>query len=326
LAQRLNRILPDVVTNSAAIEHHKTDPNPHPQYSTSIQNLADTKVSRAGDTMTGTLNVTVGGQTVTVTNTNGRNTIYSRRDNWDRLPLSISANGVYFDTASPQSLAAQGGEATALTRKDYVDGQVATRLPLTGGTLSGSLTVGPYAGPTIGLGNGDGCSAVVSNLKIGSWFGIGFTPTIGNMEVPTGENAVWIDVRGGDMWARGNISAYASDERLKLNFRRIDGALDKVCSIDGYSFEWDYDKCFKLGFAPKKGREHGFKASDIKRVLPDATSIAPFDRGENGESRSGDEYLTVDYAKVTPLLVAAVKELRAEVIALRAEVAELRGV
>jgi hypothetical protein len=59
--------------------------------------------------------------------------------------------------------------------------------------------------------------------------------------------------------------------------------------------------------------------------LPDATEIAPFDRGEDGNSRSGEDYLTVDYAKMTTLLVAAVKELRAEVMSLRAEVAELRG-
>ena len=64
----------------------------------------------------------------------------------------------------------------------------------------------------------------------------------------------------------------------------------------------------------------GVSAQSVKEVLPEIVSIAPFDLDKDTEkSKSGEDYMTVDYAKLTPLLIEAIKELKDEL-------KELRGV
>jgi hypothetical protein len=158
----------------------------------------------------------------------------------------------------------------------------------------------------------DGASATVANLRLMSWFGIGFGPSITDQAVPQGENALWMDVRTGNFSARGNVTAYSSDERLKNNFQPIQNSLDKIQQIAGYEFDWDIDKCRSLGFAPAQMHEHGVKAQEIQKVVADAVTIAPFD-DNGGESRTGENYLTVKYERLVPLLIEAIKELNAKV-------------
>ena len=118
--------------------------------------------------------------------------------------------------------------------------------------------------------------------------------------------------------ATGNITAYSSDSRLKLNQMPIDGALNKVMSIGGYTFDWDIDKCSSLDFKPANIHEHGVIAQEIETVVPDAVCDAPFDRDLDGNSISGDFYKTVRYDRLVPLLIEAIKELKAEVDTLKA--------
>lgn len=190
------------------------------------------------------------------------------------------------------------------------------------GTIAspGFLITGVSGGGGLFNGTGDGSSSTVANIQIKSWYGIGFAPSITGQTVPQNENAVWINIRTGDVTARGNITAYSSDERLKTNFKVIENALDKIQSISGYFFDWDLDLCKKLGFEPSAHSEHGLKAQEIKLIMPDIVKRAPFDEAGNGTSKSGKEYLTVDYEKLVPLLVEGIKELRAEVAALKAKI------
>jgi hypothetical protein len=57
-----------------------------------------------------------------------------------------------------------------------------------------------------------------------------------------------------------------------------------------------------------KIREAGVFAQDVQAVLPEAVRPAPFDH-ELGKSKSGENYLTVKYDKIVPLLIEAIKEL-----------------
>jgi hypothetical protein len=57
----------------------------------------------------------------------------------------------------------------------------------------------------------------------------------------------------------------------------------------------------------------GVIAQEIQKVLPEAVSLAPFDMDYYGNSITGDNYLTVQYEKLVPLLIQAIKEQNAEI-------------
>lgn len=114
----------------------------------------------------------------------------------------------------------------------------------------------------------------------------------------------------GTILASSNITAYSSDERLKTNFTPISNAIQKLMQIGGYEFDWIADKCAELDFNYANLHEHGLKAQQVQKIIPDAVHRAPFDfdRDAPNNSRTGECYLTVDYARLVPLLVEAIKE------------------
>lgn len=100
-----------------------------------------------------------------------------------------------------------------------------------------------------------------------------------------------------DLEATGDVTAYASDARLKENIEAIEDALDKVGLLRGVTYDW-IPECGALGFRPSNPHEHGVIAQEVAKVVPDAVSAAPFD----------NNYLTVKYDRLVPLLIEAVKE------------------
>jgi hypothetical protein len=107
----------------------------------------------------------------------------------------------------------------------------------------------------------------------------------------------------GAISATGNITAYSSDARLKKNVQNIQAPMDKLFKIGGYTFDWDGPKCFIAGFHPDHEHEHGVLAQEVARVMPDAVSRAAFD----------PEYLTVNYARLVPLLIECIKDLQNQI-------------
>ena len=120
---------------------------------------------------------------------------------------------------------------------------------------------------------------------------------------------------GGEIRATNNITAYYSDRRLKTGITPISDALSKICSINGVTFQSN-DTAAKYGYTDKKVQV-GVIAQEVKEVLPQAVVAAPFDIGQNEDgseySISGENYLTVQYEKLVPLLIEAIKELKVEV-------------
>jgi hypothetical protein len=116
--------------------------------------------------------------------------------------------------------------------------------------------------------------------------------------------------------ATGNITAYYSDERLKTKTGSIENALEKVQSLSGFTYV-ENDLARELGYANEK-QQVGVSAQQVQAVIPEAVSLAPVDfetDEHSGEitSKSGENYLTVDYSRIVPLLIEAIKELKAEV-------------
>ena len=121
--------------------------------------------------------------------------------------------------------------------------------------------------------------------------------------------------------ATGNITAYYSDERLKTKTGAIDNALEKVQSLHGFMYV-ENDIARSLGY--NNGEEQvALSAQDVQRVMPQAVSLAPCDMETDefsGEitSKSGEDYLTVDYSRLVPLLVEAIKEQQIQIDELKA--------
>ena len=112
----------------------------------------------------------------------------------------------------------------------------------------------------------------------------------------------------GDLHVDGNVIAYSttiSDERLKTDIVKIDGALDKIAQLNGYTFTYIADG--------KKSA--GVIAQEVQKVLPSAIieSKLPLKMGDDDET----EYMTVQYDQLMGLLVEAIKELKEEVAALK---------
>jgi hypothetical protein len=63
----------------------------------------------------------------------------------------------------------------------------------------------------------------------------------------------------------------------------------------------------------------------VQAVLPQAIDFAPFDRDDNQQSKSGENYLTVQYEKIVPLLIESIKELNTKLDAATAEIEALKA-
>ena len=89
---------------------------------------------------------------------------------------------------------------------------------VTGDTMTGDLTMNNTKGFNIGggtrvvktssnwiHGGGDAASSTDANLRFGSWYGIGWYPTIIGQTVAQGNNAMWLNVRTGVLYVAGGI-------------------------------------------------------------------------------------------------------------------------
>ncbi|GBD07665.1 hypothetical protein HRbin21_01496 [bacterium HR21] len=98
-----------------------------------------------------------------------------------------------------------------------------------------------------------------------------------------------------------------SSQRWKEDIVTLPNALETVLRLRGVSFRWK----------PEYGGNHdiGFIAEEVGEVLPEVVQRDP---------KTG-EYLGMDYMRVVPVLVEALKEEHRRVEELRSEVAQLRS-
>ena len=108
----------------------------------------------------------------------------------------------------------------------------------------------------------------------------------------------------GNTLVQGTISAFgdviadsSSDARLKDNSTAIESPLEKVCKINGVSFNWnDKQSAYEVG-----KKDIGVIAQEVEEVLPELVTTR-----DNG-------YKAVRYEKIVALLIEAVKEQQTQI-------------
>ena len=110
----------------------------------------------------------------------------------------------------------------------------------------------------------------------------------------------------------GDVIAYYSDMRLKKNIKPIEDALEKLMGLSTFTYEAN-EVAESLGYKPLE-RNVGFSAQEVKEILPEVIRLAPCDIGDTNEvtkvteSKTGENYMTLLYERMLPLVVKALQE------------------
>ncbi|MGY8864633.1 MAG: tail fiber domain-containing protein, partial [Methylophagaceae bacterium] len=107
----------------------------------------------------------------------------------------------------------------------------------------------------------------------------------------------------GNFDAHGDITGYStltsSDIKLKTNIQNLDGALDKTLKLRGVKFDWKDEE--------KPNDQLGFIAQEVEEILPELVKEI------DTVGKDGETHKVVNYQGVIPILVEAIKELKAEI-------------
>jgi len=263
----------------------------------------DSAINIGNAQITGT--VTIGGLTQTGTITLGRTN--------DTATLNI------------------GTGQTATTKIKTINlgtgGLAGSNTTITVGAGTGNATVSFTANTTVGIANTSNTALSVAGNVIGNFFIgngsllTGISASYGNSNVVTllasfGSNNISTsgNITADNLIATTDVISSFSDERLKANINPIMNPMDKIMSLRGVTFQPN-DLAAKYGFEDFSV-QLGVLAQDVERVLPELVKPAPFDRHvENGEitSRSGENFKTIQYERLVPVLIEAIKELKAQI-------------
>jgi hypothetical protein len=202
--------------------------------------------------------------------------------------LTIKYDGnVGIGTTSPASkleLRNSVASIQELLRLNNPDGSGAgTRIGFTqGGTQYGKIDVIYSSGWQMRIGAGD---TVTDDITIKSGYvSIGTLAGIGN-------RAVYSD-------SSGVLTNASSDIRLKKNVEPIQYGLDSIMRLNPISYNWIPEN---LG----NQKELGFIAQEVGTIIPELIGV-----NNNGMQ-------SLDYAKMTAILVKAVQELSTELLSLK---------
>jgi len=98
----------------------------------------------------------------------------------------------------------------------------------------------------------------------------------------------------GNIVASGNISSI-SDKRFKKNLSIISNPLNKLNNINGYYYNWKIEEFPSKEFSDD--RQLGFIAQEVEAIFPEMVLTG------------SDGYKSIDYARLTPVLLEAIKTL-----------------
>ena len=121
----------------------------------------------------------------------------------------------------------------------------------------------------------------------------------------SGTKFMKLDQNPGTLTVKGDVVAYGSpsDISLKENIKPIDSALDKVMKLQGVTFDWK-----KTDSVLELKEDIGFIAQDVQKVVPELVR----------ENTNG--LLSMRHQGITPILLEAIKELKAEIEELKKQI------
>lgn len=155
---------------------------------------------------------------------------------------------------------------------------------------TGTMTLTQGNGPIVLVANGEKMR-ITTDGKVG----INNNAPTYNLDVTGTFRATGAAYVGGVIYGSNDIVAYStSDKNLKDNVKNITSPLDKVSKINGVTFDWNDKQDVYTG------SDVGVIAQEIEEVLPSIVTTR-----ENG-------YKAVNYEKIVPLLIEAIKELKAQ--------------
>ena len=122
-------------------------------------------------------------------------------------------------------------------------------------------------------------------------------------------------------YASGGFHTY-SDERLKKNVTTITGALDDVAKMNGVTFKWKDPE--KRG-GKKTGKQFGVIAQNMLEVDSELPTLENDPLSPEETIETDDSYYAMDYTRLTPYFIEAIKELKTKLEAAEARIATLEG-
>jgi hypothetical protein len=262
--------------------------------------------------VSGTLPVANGGTGLTATPSNGQIDI-GNGTGFTRAAITAGSGVSVTNGAGTITIAAtgSGGTVTSVNASGGTTGLSFSGGPITG---SGTLTLAGTLAVANGGTGGTSQATAQSALGVPSTTGSGASGTwgisiSGNAATATSATTATTAstanaLNSGNSYTAVDFTA-TSDMRLKDVSGPITDALNKVDALNGFYYR-NNDKARWLGQVGKN-QQVGLSAQDLQEVLPEAVSQWSID----------PEYLVVAYDRVIPLLVEAIKELRAEVKALK---------
>lgn len=128
----------------------------------------------------------------------------------------------------------------------------------------------------------------------------------------------------GNIIASGDITTSFSDVRLKDHLYDIENVLEKLKDIIPFAYVPSAE-LLALDPGQSTAIKFGVSAQAIQRHFPEIVSIAPFDMNEDKSSKSGHDYLTLDYKKLIPVLLQGIRELDDKYQDLKKRIEKLEG-